>query len=108
MAKGRKTGGRDFTKGDTRRKPNPRKGTGIPADVREALKLLDMEAVDALRRVLRGNASPAAIVAAAIHVLDRNHGRVPQKIEGEMGGVMRVQIVGVAPKMTANDETPGS
>ncbi len=76
-----------------------RKGTGVPPDVRQALKLLDLEAVETLRRVLKGKGSPAAQVAAAIHILDRNHGRVAQKIEGDVQSVLRVQIMPIAPRL---------
>ncbi len=63
------------------RKINARKGTGIQPDVREALKMLDQDALEALRQVMRGKSSPGAKVAAAIHVLDRNHGKVPIPVE---------------------------
>ncbi len=66
------------------RKINARKGTGIQPDVREALKMLDQDALEALKQVMRGKSSPAAKVAAAIHVLDRNHGKIPQPVEAKV------------------------
>lgn len=66
------------------RKINPRKGRGVPPDVREALKMLDQDALEALKQVMRGKSSPAAKVAAAIHVLDRNHGKVPQPVDAKV------------------------
>jgi hypothetical protein len=92
MAKGKKTGGRDFQKGDPRRMPNARKGTAIPADVLEALKLLDQDAVAALKAVLHARGSPSARVAAAIHILERNHGKVPQPIEARVEETRDYQV----------------
>lgn len=99
MATGKKTGGRDFVLGpDPRRKKNPKAGTGIPPDVREALRGLTMMAVETLQRAMESRTLTAASVTAAIHVIERAIGRIPQAIDAkvETGGriVYEISVVG--------------
>lgn len=84
MAKGKKTGGRDFKKDDPRRKRNPRKGTGVSSDLREAAKLRTGEALAYLERAIRQRRITASGITAALALLERGWGRVPQPIEARV------------------------
>ena len=81
MAKGKKTGGRNFEKNDPRRKVNARAGTGVPIDIRLAAKLRTSMALDTLERAMKNKKPGASAVTAALAIIDRAYGKIPQPIE---------------------------
>jgi len=92
-------------KDDPRRKKNPRLGTGIPFDLKVAMKALGPEAAATIKAVMKGKGSPAARVRAAEIAMERGYGKVPQEIEakGEFRFVITSAELPVDPTNTKTD-----
>ena len=73
-----------FKPGDPRRKRNPRKGTGVPSDLKEAAKLRTGEALAYLERAIRQRRITASGITAALAILERGWGRVPLPVEAKL------------------------
>ena len=79
-------------KDDPRRKKNPRLGTGIPFDLKVAMKALGPEAAATIKAVMKGKGSPAARVRAAEIAMERGYGKVPQDINANLSGSITVNV----------------
>jgi hypothetical protein len=85
--------GKPFKKGeDPRRKKSPRKGTAIPDDIKAAFQELAPEAIKTIKDVMKGKSSQSARIAAAQVALDRGFGKVPQDINANLGGEVKVNV----------------